>query len=121
MRWLRVVSALMALLFVFGVVVQINDPDPARWIIVYALAAIACLLAVRDRLPRWLPILVALIALAWAATLAPGVAGRVNPFEMFEEFEMKSPAIEQAREMFGLLIIAAWMLVLAFVRRRRAG
>jgi hypothetical protein len=119
MRWLRVASALMGLLFVFGVVVQINDPDPARWIFVYALAAGACLLAVRSRLPRWLPLLTAAVAIVWAATLAPGVVGRVNPLDMFDEFEMKSELIEQAREMFGLLIIAAWMLVLAFVRPRR--
>jgi hypothetical protein len=59
-------------------------------------------------------------ALVWASTIAPGVAGNVAAAEMFEEFEMKSPLIEQAREMFGLLIIAAWMLVLLFVRPRKA-
>jgi hypothetical protein len=67
-------------------------------------------------MPRWLPVVVALGAIAWVATLAPGVMGRVAPDEMFEEFEMKSPEVEQAREAVGLGIIATWMIVLAFAR-----
>jgi hypothetical protein len=71
------------------------------------------------RLPRWLPAIVTLVAAVWAVALAPGVIGQVNPLEMFEEFEMKSPQIEQAREMFGLLIIAVVMLGLLVLHRRR--
>jgi hypothetical protein len=39
---------------------------------------------------------------------------------MFNEFEMRDLGIEESREMYGLLMIAAWMTVLALTARRRA-
>ncbi len=115
----RVVNALMAALFVLAAAVQYNDPDPLRWIAIYLAAALACALAVAGRL-RWpVPAFVAFAALAWAAVLAPGVLGRVGPGEMFGAWEMKDAAVEEARESYGLLLVAAWMGVLAVVAFRR--
>src|SRR5215213_11000596 len=73
----RAANAVMALLFVFAAAVQYNDPDPLRWVALYLAAAAACVLALLQRLPRWIPVVVGLVALAWAATLAPHVLGRV--------------------------------------------
>jgi hypothetical protein len=123
----RAADAMVLLLFTFGAVVQVNDPDPVRWIAVYALAAAACLLSLLRRLHWALPALLGAVALAWAATLAPRVVGRVPFGEMFGAFEMRSVGIEESREMYGLLIIAAWMAVLALrarlgaARERSAG
>lgn len=118
-RLLQAGGMIMGLLFLFGVAVQYNDPDPLPWMAIYGVAALASFLAARGRLPGWLPALAGIIAVAWSATLLPGVLGRVSPLEMFEEFEMESALIEQAREAFGLLIIAAWMLVLFIARPRK--
>ena len=107
----------MLLLFTLGAVVQVNDPDPVRWIAMYALAAAACLLSLLRRVHWTLPALLSAVALAWALTLAPRVVGRVPFREMFGAFEMRSVGIEESREMYGLLIIAAWMAVLALRRR----
>ena len=117
-RGWRAADAVMLLLFTLGAVVQLNDPDSLRWIAVYALAAAACLLSLLRRLHRAFPTLLCAIALGWAATLAPRVVGRVPFRDMFGAFEMRSVGIEESREMYGLLIIAAWMAVLA-VRARR--
>ncbi len=103
----------MLLLFALGAAVQLNDPDPVRWFAVYALAAAACLLSLLRRGHWALPALLCAVALVWAATLAPGVAGRVPFADMFGAFEMKNIGIEESREMYGLLIIAAWMAGLA--------
>jgi Na+-translocating ferredoxin:NAD+ oxidoreductase RnfD subunit len=110
----------MLLLLTFGAVVQLNDPDPFRWIAVYALAAAACLLSLLRRLHWSFPALLCTSTLAWAATLAPRVVGRVPFGDMFGAFEMKNVGIEESREMYGLLIIGAWMAVLT-VRARRGG
>ena len=118
-RGWRVADAVMLLLFTLGAVVQLNDPDPVRWFAVYALAAAACLLSLLRRLPWPLPALLGAAALAWAATLAPRVVGRVPFGEMFGAFEMRTVGIEESREMYGLLIIAAWMAVLAVRARSR--
>src|SRR5262249_4042509 len=109
---LRVLCGLLCLLFVFSVAVQYNDPDPVRWMAIYAAAAIVCGRAAwGKRTPVWVPIAVAVVALVWAAIWAPGVWGRFRFSELFAEFEMKSTLIEEAREMCGLLIVAGGMLV----------
>jgi transmembrane protein TMEM220 len=109
----------MLLLFTLGAAVQLNDPDPVRWFAVYALAAAACLLSVLRRTHWALPALLGVVALAWAATIAPRVVGRVPVGDMFGAWEMHNAGIEESREMYGLLIIAAWMAVLALRARRR--
>lgn len=109
---MRAAAAVMTPVFLLAVAVQYNDPDPLRWMAIYGAAAVASLLAARGRLPRWLPAVVGAIALGWAATLAPRVVGQVGPRDLFREVGMATLAIEEAREMLGLLIVALWMLVL---------
>ena len=109
----RAADGVMLLLFLFAAVLQFNDPDPVRWIAVYMLAAVACLFSLRGRLHWGFPAIVGVVAVIWAATLAPHVVGRVPAGDMFSAWEMKNVDIEESREMYGLLIIAAWMLVLA--------
>jgi hypothetical protein len=116
----RAANAVMAVLFAFGAAVQYNDPDPLRWMAIYLAAAVACALAALRRLPRLVPVVVGLAALAWAATLAPHVLGRVGVGEMVEAWEMKDARVEEGREASGLLIIGGWMAVLALAKRRRA-
>jgi hypothetical protein len=106
----RIADGLFLLLFAFSVVVQVNDPDPFRWIAIYSVAALACLLG--NQLHWTVPVAIGLVALGWAATLAPNVLGRVPFLSMFEEFEMKSVAVEESREMYGLVLVAFWMAVL---------
>ena len=116
----RILDGVFLLLFAFSVVVQVNDPDPLRWIAIYGAAAVACLVA--GQLNWTVPVAIGLVALAWAITIAPNVLGIVPVREMFREFEMKDRGVEEAREMYGLLLIAVWMAVLghrAFWRARR--
>jgi len=113
----RAADALMLLAFLFSIAVQFNDPDPIAWVAIYALASIGCVLGLAEQ-RRWLfPASVAAVAVAWSATLAPHVLGKVPFLDMFEAFEMKDLGVEESREMYGLLIIAAWMVVLALRMR----
>jgi hypothetical protein len=116
----RILDGIMLLLFAFSVVVQVNDPDPLRWIAIYGAAAVACLIG--KQLHWTVPVAIGLVALAWAITLAPNVIGMVPFREMFREFEMKNRGVEESREMYGLVLVAGWMAVLAhraFWRGRR--
>ena len=120
----RVADALFLLMFVFSVVVQVNDPDPLPWMAIYGAAAVACLLSLLGRLPWRFAVLTGLIALTWAATIAPRVIGQVPFLDMFAEFEMKDIGVEESREMYGLLLIGGWMSVLghrAFWGTRKPG
>jgi hypothetical protein len=114
-------NALMFLAFVFSVIVQYNDPDPGQWRALYGAAAVLSGLEIRRRVRPWWPTLVGLVALGWAATLAPRVLGKVPFGSMFAEFEMHNQGVEESREMYGLLLVAIWMgaIALAEWRRRR--
>jgi hypothetical protein len=121
---IRILTAVMAVLFVLGAAVQYNDPDPWRWIAIYAAAAVASVLALRGKLPRWVAVMIAAVAAIWAATLAPCVVGYVRFADLFREIGMDSPEIEEGREMVGLMLISAWMTALAVAKRfstRRLG
>jgi hypothetical protein len=116
---MRFANAMMLLAFAFSMVVQVNDPDPWRWIALYGAAAIVCGFALMRRASARVAAAVAVTAAAWAATIAPRVVGRVPFSSMFAEFEMKDAGVEESREMYGLLLIAAWMAVVALASRRK--
>jgi hypothetical protein len=110
----------MLLLFAASAVLQLNDPDPVAWTAVYSAAALMCGLELSRRLRALYPALLAVAAFGWAATIAPRVLGKVPFGEMFAEFEMKNLQVEESREMYGLLIVACWMTVVAIVAWRRS-
>jgi hypothetical protein len=110
----------MALLFAFAAALQLNDPDPIRWIAVYAAAsALSLVMFFKRRVPRSMVIAVLAITLVWAATIAFGGPAASEYEHMFDAWEMKSPSVEEAREASGLLIVAVWMIVAA-IRTRGA-
>ena len=52
---LKVANWVMLAAFLFSVAVQYNDPDPIRWMLIYGLAALACILKLMGRLNWYLP------------------------------------------------------------------
>ena len=115
---LRLANWVMTAAFLFSVAVQYNDPDPIRWMLVYGLAALACVLQLRKRLVWYFPAALGAAALGWAASIAPRVIGKTTFGAMFQSWHMISEVVEEAREMGGLLIVAAWMGVLVIVSKR---
>jgi uncharacterized membrane protein len=111
-------TVVMGLVFVFGAIVQYNDPDPYFWTVVYLAAAILSFVSLRRALSWWLPAGVAGAAIVWAGALAVRVDPEVYR-GMFGQLGMASLEIEEARETLGLVIIAIWMTALAVIRIRR--
>jgi hypothetical protein len=116
----RILNALMAALFLYSALLQFNDPDPLRWIVIYGVAAVPCLIAfVRGRVDYRFPALVGAVALVWSATHIPHVMAHGGVTHMFDQWKMTNEDVVYGRELFGLLIVAVWMLVLAAKNRRR--
>jgi Transmembrane family 220, helix len=114
----RVANWVMAALFLFAVAVQYNDPDPIRWMLIYAAACAICVVAAtRGAAPRWAVIVILALALGWAIDIMTGVRTLNVYAHMFDAWEMKSAPIEEAREASGLVVVAAWMLVLTLWRQ----
>lgn len=113
----RVADGLAALLFLASAAVQLNDPDPVGWTLMYGSAALAATLAAAGRCPRWLPWAVGAVALAWLAAWIPQLQ-RVDPHDVFGPAGMYPPGVEEAREAGGLVLILAWMGGLGWRLRR---
>ena len=116
----RAADLVMLLLFVLSAVVQVNDPDPWLWMALYLSAAGVTLVSLVDRIRWWMPVAIACLTIAWAGSIAPRVLGQVPFGDMFGAWEMRDTGIEESREMYGLLIVAVWMLVLAVRAWRRS-
>ena len=110
----RILNGVMAALFAFAVIVQHNDPDPLKWMAIYAAACGASAAhAVSGAVPLAVVAPVGAIALAWGGVLVSN-GPTLDVFRyMFDAWEMKSAPIEEAREASGLFIVALWMGVLA--------
>lgn len=115
----RAANVVMLLAFAFSVIVQFNDPDSLIWISIYGVAAAACALELSGRGGVGLPGATAVFAFAWAMQLAERAFGEVPFSAMFGDWEMQDVRIEEAREMYGLAIVAVWMVVLAIAAYRR--
>ena len=112
-RVFRGACAVMGVYFLFATVVQINDPDALVWMALYGAAACVTLAAAWRTLPVWMPATLAAIAALGAIALMPA-AVESSFRELFESWQMMSAGMEIGRELLGLLILAAWMVVLTF-------
>ncbi len=115
---MKIANLLFLVIFLLCVAVQYNDPDPVRWMVIYGLAALCCMLFAFKKLPVYLPVVTAVAALIWAVLLLPAVFGKTIPMrEVFSMIHMFSPGVEEVREIGGLSIVAFWMIVLALKTR----
>jgi hypothetical protein len=108
----------MAVLFLISAAIQFNDPDPLRWAAIYGAAGFACLAAGRFRYSWPLPSGVGLLALVWAARLSP-ILPQVRLRDLARTMHAETPSIELGRELLGLVIVLAWMVVLVVDSRRK--
>jgi glucan phosphoethanolaminetransferase (alkaline phosphatase superfamily) len=101
-----------SLLFLLFAFVQLNDPDPEVWASIYVVAAIFSVLAVRGKHPL-IPLgLVIVACLVGAVYYFPeSVSSWISQEMEQKDLTMKTPQMEEARETFGLLLIA---LVLSY-------
>jgi hypothetical protein len=118
--WFRFASYLMAALLAVCVALQLNDPDPGRWMLMYGAAMIvaALLPAKKELVPAGF--IVGALTLAWAAYLLYAVWGRMEVGDLASKMSEKGGAVEEGREAGGLAIAGVWLVFASAFRRRRA-
>ena len=119
-RWFKLPCWVMAALFALCVALQYNDPDPIRWMLIYGAAMVISALLPMKRDAAKLGIVVAAVALVWAALLILGIYDKVTFSDVFLKMSEKGGAVEEEREAGGLLIEGVWLVVASWYRLRRA-
>lgn len=119
---MKILNGFMLLIFTLCVAVQYNDPDPLPWMFMYGLACIACVAYFTPVNHVGIPLLVCALALIWACALLPLVVMTDEPLDwtaVFMQTTMKTQVVEWVREIGGLLIVVAWMLVLFVLQKKK--
>lgn len=117
---MRLLNVLFLLAFLASAALQLNDPDPARWVALYLLAAGLSLAWERRLGGRISPLALALPVLAWAGWIASALTLDVPVAAALGEWQMRAHGAEELRELGGLGLVGGWMLVLALCGPRTA-
>jgi hypothetical protein len=115
----RVVNGLGLLLFVYSASVQLNDPDPVRWVTVYGITAVLCAWAIAyGVVPIKLTLPWAILTGTIAFPLWWYSRGTSHPMPGFPQWGVLRE--ETVRESIGLALCALWSTGLAAHAARRA-
>ena len=105
---MKITNFILTLIFLLFAFVQINDPDPILWILIYGNMAVLCVLAMfKMRFMYWLAATIVLYGI-YAALLINGAWEWLQSPDrslLFDDLaKMQYPYIEETREFLGLLI-----------------
>jgi hypothetical protein len=119
-RWFVALCWALAVLFSLSVGLQVNDPDPIRWMVIYGAAALA-IAALPAANKVWCAVgtVIGVVAAAWGAYLGSQVASKIGFSDLFSKMSEKGGAVEVGREAGGLVIVAVALLTLSLYRYLR--
>ncbi len=119
---MRIVSFLLAAMFLLFAFVQVNDPDPALWILIYGTMAVFSIMAIFEFYPKKFLIGLLVIFTAYSFVFIPGVIEWLkseNKAALFDDIaKMEHVYIEESREFLGLFICIV-VLVVFLLRSRK--
>lgn len=120
---LKYVHWFLALMFFLFAVVQLNDPDPLIWLIVYGSMMVVSLMASFNRYPTKIMIVMSGGFLIMSVVYFDGFKewlGSSDLSLLFEEWaKMQFAYIEEAREFLGLLVCLLVLLLYFYLSRRQ--
>jgi hypothetical protein len=121
---MKVVNLILAVMFLAFAFLQINDPDPILWILIYGAMAVTCVLAAFRIYSRIAIILLLVGFLGFSIIYIPAMKewmAQDDRSVLFDDLaKMEHLYIEESREFLGLMICVL-VLIFQLVRARKAG
>ncbi len=118
---MKIVNLLLSVLFLVFAFLQINDPDPAVWILIYGVMAVMCVLAAFGYYHIKILIAILVVYVAYSVMYWPSILRWLkadNKSMLFDDIaKMQNLYIEESREFLGLMICVT-VLVVHLVRAR---
>ena len=120
---MKFLHGFLALMFMAFAALQVNDPDPVLWILIYGAMSVVCVMAIFEVYNRLLLIVLAVGYSVYCFLLWPGVAEwlqQENKSALFDDvMKMEHVYIEESREFLGLLICLAVLVFYIFRSLRK--
>jgi len=114
---MKILHALLALLFLVFALVQFNDPDPLLWVCMYLLVATVPALALFGRLNKWVLLVAVLVCLVAVVISGAGFVEFLTQHRSESIITGMDPSrmyIEESREtlgaLLGLAVVAFYVL-----------
>ncbi len=108
---MKVLNILLAIMFFGFALLQINDPDPVIWILIYLTMTVACTMGALNKYNRAIMAVQATVYIIYIIILWPGVVDWMRSPDrslLFDDLaKMQYPYIEETREVLGLFICLA--------------
>ncbi len=121
---MRIASFILAIMFLVFAFLQINDPDPVLWILIYGVMAVVCVMAMFELYYGKALIGLLVIFLVYSLFYIPGVIDWLhseNPSALFDDVaKMEHLYIEESREFLGLIICIIVLIVFLIRSRTKA-
>lgn len=105
---MRYLAIFFTICFILSAAVQLNDPDPLVWILLYGIGAAASFLFLGKKLPPPVYLVLGIVYFAIAIYQWPP---EFEGFLFGEVQTMRSLNIELARESFGMGIVGVAMFI----------
>lgn len=120
---MKTINFILTLIFLVFAFVQVNDPDPLVWILIYGNMAVLCVLAMfKMRFVYWLVASIVLYSI-YAALLTGGAWEWFQSPDrslLFDDLaKMQHPYIEETREFLGLIISIVVILFHLLANRKK--
>jgi lipopolysaccharide/colanic/teichoic acid biosynthesis glycosyltransferase len=116
---MRLLHIFLALMFMAFASLQVNDPAPVLWILIYGSMSVVCVMGIFKYYSRKFMTVLAVGFLAYCVILWPGISEwlqQENKNVLFDDgMKMNPPYIEQSRKFLGLVICLA-VLTFYFLR-----
>jgi hypothetical protein len=119
---MKIFAWICVVIFIVFALLQLNDPDPVRWALVYLCAAGLWGTAAFDKVDVLACAGLAIIVTVWMCVWSPGFIQWIHLGTMAQlvgKLSMDKPYIEEAREFLGLGLILLSAAYLGIWRRQR--
>jgi amino acid transporter len=121
---MKVFNLLLAVLFIIFAFLQINDPDPVVWILIYGAMAVACVLAAFGYYYTKALATILVVFVAYSFVFLSGVIEWFHSDDksmlLDDIAKMQYPYIEESREFLGLTICILVLIMHLLSARRRS-
>lgn len=113
---MKIVNAILTILFLLFAAVQLNDPDPWLWVALYSYVAIISALAFFKNYNKYAILIGITVSGIWLINLLPDFITWIQggAESIVDSMKAEKPHIELTREFLGLILV---ILVLAFQYR----
>lgn len=110
---MKILNLCLSALFVVSAILQLNDPDPWFWTVMYLAVAAICGFAAFGKYNRWVILLVMAVCIYELSTLLPDFRLwiREGMPSITGSMKASSPHVELVREFLG---VAICLIVLVF-------